>query len=178
MLTVKLPLAAVVAILSLGLGAATSLAAARHRGDARSACQRLAGRDLAPDHAVKVVWQSVRTKDFVGPRLLGCVLPRGTVQQIGHGPDTYAEEWVYDHTSLALVVGRKLVLERVQGSHYGGAITTVVYDVGTAQRYVLTSRCIGEICGPGSPGTVLGTTVLGRDGSAVALVWDAGDRTD
>jgi hypothetical protein len=135
----------------------------------RSQCQRLAGKDLAPARAVKLV----ERRKGNGERLLtGCVLPRGRVRPV-------VSETLYKHK----VVGYRLratngatVLFHFRSTSQLARIDELgVVSVRTGRSYLVSRTCIDldvarRVCSfPGFSNRALAVRINGR-GQAIAAV--------
>lgn len=89
----------------------------------RSACQRLAGHDLAGARSVKLV---SKANTIGGSDLVGCVLPRGRLRTIAQSKelDTHS-----DRVAIRRIVGRIVIVDLSFSDQYGRSARTDVCDV-------------------------------------------------
>lgn len=145
------------------------MAGATARGH-RSQCERLAGKDLAPARAVKIVERRKRDGER---RLKGCVLPHGRVRPV-------VSKTLFKHK----VVGYRLratkgatVLFHFRSTSQLARIDEMdVVSVRTGRRYLVSRACFDldvaiRVCSvggfPGIPNRALAVRINGR-GQAIA----------
>lgn len=102
----------------------------------RSACQRLAGHDLAGARTVKLVFKA---NAIGGADLVGCVLPRGRVRTIAQSKvlDTHT-----DRVAIRRVVGRIVIVDLSLGDQYGRSTRTDVCDLRGGGCYPVAYRTV------------------------------------
>jgi hypothetical protein len=112
------------------------------------ACQRQRGYDLAPDRAVRLMWQRADSRDFRGSRLVGCIQPRGKVRTIVTIPDTEpGGSWPSEAASVREVAGASVLLDRAYNDHYMQRRWSEVINIKTGGHYTVASHCSGDMCG-------------------------------
>jgi hypothetical protein len=128
----------------------------------RSRCQRLrADRDLAPAKRVKLVRRRAMGG---GSELVGCILPRGSVNLI-----EYAEPGYVSRFSVRQVAGHHVLVGTYDANQIGDHRQTYVFDLRRAAEYA-----VAESCGP--PDSSCGTqdtadaAFVNATGQAAALL--------
>ena len=158
------------AIASLLL-ALLAVATATAQAAARSKCQRLKGKDLAPAKTVKLV---ALANDEDGTDLVGCVLPRGKVRTVTSSEDLYTTRYDY---ALRQVAGRIVLVSSTYSSQYAFSESTRVVDLRSGRYYTIAYRCqqiTGDNCGDQTAAPAAFVTKLGR---AVAAIGGPGGMT-
>jgi hypothetical protein len=138
---------------------------------ARSKCQRLKGKDLAPAQTVKLV---ARANADDGTDLIGCVLPRGKVRTVSSSQDLYTTRYGY---TLRQVAGRIVLVSSSYSSQYASSEGTRVVDLRSGRAYSIAYTCqqiAGDDCGDQTVAPAVFVTKLGR---AVAAVSGPGGMT-
>jgi hypothetical protein len=139
-----------------------------------TACERLAGKDLAPAGDVKLV---SRANADGGRDLRGCVLPDGKVRAVASGieSDTTVDRWALGEVRHAIVLVRYSA-----SSQYGGGRSTFVYDLRSGRSYYLAQTCytnVGSGCRPGAHDTRAASAHVNSAGQAAAAIVVAGTGT-
>jgi hypothetical protein len=136
-----------------------------------STCAHLQGRDLAADHAVRLIWQRADSAHFLGSKLVACILPAGKVRTLVTVPDleTTTPPAPSPHADVSQSAGRKVLLHKVGSGPDGIVDTWSVYDIATGGRRTIISRCSGGGCSSGGGFDVF-SSLLNRRGEVVAIL--------
>jgi hypothetical protein len=148
------------AVLALASGVSAAPAA-------RSACQRLAGHDLAPARSVKLV----QRRHKLATELVACSLPHGRVRQIASGSSSgslFSED-----VRLLQVAGAYAALTTTFGDQYALGDSTLVVNLRTGKERTIASSLQDTGTAP-QPGATRAVAVIvtagGRGAAAVTEV--------
>ncbi len=149
------------------LALASGMSAAPAATVAQSACQRLAGHDLAPARSVKLVQR--RRGDTT--ELVACSLPRGRVRQVASGSSSGS--LFSEQVRLLQVAGAYAALTTTFSDQYVSGDDTVVVNLRTGKARTIASsqQDVGAPPQPGATRAVaIKVTAGGRGAAAVAEV--------
>lgn len=136
---------------------------------ARSACQRLAGHDLAPARSVKLVQRTRRGMT----ELVACSLPRGRVRQVASGSSPGS--LFFEQVQLLQVAGGYAALTTSFGDQYASGDRTFVVNLRTGKPRTIASS-LKDVGSPPQPGATQAVAIIvtagGRGAAAVTEVAD------
>jgi hypothetical protein len=144
------------------LALASGLPAAPAPAAVRSACQRLAGHDLAPARSVKLVQR--RRGDAT--ELVACSLPHGRVRQVASGSSSGS--LFSEQVRLLQVAGAYAALTTTFGDQYASGDRTFVVNLRTGKARTIASsqQDVGGSPQPGATQAVATIVTAGGRGAA------------